>query len=118
VRYVLDSNVALRWVLREIDSDKVRRLRTDYRQQTHELMAPDVFPIEVAHALARLDPSGEGLSPQLRDRSSWQTFWPASRTSILTSLYCGERIPSPPTLASARTIVFMSHWPSGKDAKS
>jgi predicted nucleic acid-binding protein len=58
VSYVLDSNVALKWVLREIDSDKTRRLRADYRQQTHELMAPDVFPIEVAHALARPERRG------------------------------------------------------------
>ncbi len=53
MRYVLDSNVALKWVLREIDSDKARRLRADYQQQNHELLAPDIFPIEVAHALAR-----------------------------------------------------------------
>ena len=45
MKYVLDSNVALKWVLREIDSDKARRLRVDYQQQIHELLAPDVFPI-------------------------------------------------------------------------
>ena len=58
MRYVLDSNVALKWVLREIDSDKARRLRADYQQQIHELLAPDVFPIEVAHALARSERRG------------------------------------------------------------
>ncbi len=29
MRYVLDSNVALTWVLIEADSDKARRLRDD-----------------------------------------------------------------------------------------
>jgi predicted nucleic acid-binding protein len=53
MKYVLDSNVALKWVLRETDSDKARRLRAEYQQQIHELLAPDVFPIEVTHALAR-----------------------------------------------------------------
>jgi predicted nucleic acid-binding protein len=58
VRYVLDSNVALKWVLRESDSDKARQIRVDYQQQIHELLAPDVFPIEVAHALARSERRG------------------------------------------------------------
>jgi predicted nucleic acid-binding protein len=55
MKYVLDSNVASKWVLRESDSDKARQLRTDYQQQGHELLAPDIFPIEVAHALARAE---------------------------------------------------------------
>jgi predicted nucleic acid-binding protein len=58
MRSVLDSNVALKWVLCETDSDKARQLRAEYQQQTHELLAPDVFPIEVAHALARSERSG------------------------------------------------------------
>jgi predicted nucleic acid-binding protein len=55
MKYVLDSNVALKWVLREPDSDKARQVRVDCQQQIHELLAPDVFPIEVAHALARAE---------------------------------------------------------------
>jgi predicted nucleic acid-binding protein len=58
MKYVLDSNVALKWVLRESDSDKARQLRADYQQQIHQLLAPDVFPIEVAHALARSERRG------------------------------------------------------------
>lgn len=58
MKYVLDSNVALKWVLRESDSDKARQLRVDYQQQTQELLAPDVFPIEAAHALARSERRG------------------------------------------------------------
>jgi len=58
MKYVLDSNVALKWVLRENNSDKARQLRIDSQQRIHELLAPDVFPIEVAHALARSERRG------------------------------------------------------------
>jgi len=58
MKYVLDSNVALKWVLLESDSDKARQVRVDYQQQVHELLAPDVFPIEIAHALARAERRG------------------------------------------------------------
>jgi hypothetical protein len=30
MKHVLDSNVALKWVLRETDSDKIRQVRLDY----------------------------------------------------------------------------------------
>jgi predicted nucleic acid-binding protein len=55
MRYVLDSNVSLKWVLTEADSDKARRLRSEFQNQIHELVAPDVFPVEAAHALARAE---------------------------------------------------------------
>ena len=58
MRYVVDSNVALKWVLRESDSDKALQLKVDGLRQNHELLAPDVFPIEVAHALARSERRG------------------------------------------------------------
>ena len=58
MKYVLDSNVALKWVLRESDSDRARQLRADSQNQIHELLAPDIFPIEVAHALARSERRG------------------------------------------------------------
>ena len=55
MKYVLDSSVALKWVLPEKDSPKAVRLRNDYRKQVHELIAPDIFLIEVAHALSRAE---------------------------------------------------------------
>ncbi len=58
MRYVLDSNIGLEWVLTEADSDKARRLRSEYQNQVHELLAPDVFPVEVAHALAKAERRG------------------------------------------------------------
>ena len=55
MKYVVDASVALKWVLPEARSDKARELRDDFDGQIHELQAPDVFPIEVAHALTRAE---------------------------------------------------------------
>ncbi len=58
MRYVLDSNIAVKWVLTETDSDKARLLRLAFQNQIHELLAPDVFPVEVAHGLAKAERRG------------------------------------------------------------
>jgi predicted nucleic acid-binding protein len=58
MKYVIDSSVALKWVLREVDSDKADRLRDDYRNAVHELLAPDVFQAECAHGLTRTERQG------------------------------------------------------------
>ncbi len=55
MKYVLDSSVAVKWVVREVDSDKADRLRLAYQNGILELISPDVFPIEVAHALTRAE---------------------------------------------------------------
>jgi predicted nucleic acid-binding protein len=55
MKYVLDSNIALKWVLPEPDSVKAIQLRDECRNGVHELFAPDVFPIEVGHALTRAE---------------------------------------------------------------
>jgi predicted nucleic acid-binding protein len=62
MKYVLDSNISLKWVLTEADSDKARRLRADFQNQIHELLAPHVFPVEVAHGLAKAE--RRGIIPQ------------------------------------------------------
>jgi predicted nucleic acid-binding protein len=46
----------------EADSDKARRLRGEFQNQIHELLAPDVFPVEVAHGLAKAE--RRGVIPQ------------------------------------------------------
>jgi predicted nucleic acid-binding protein len=55
MKYVLDSSVALKIALPEPDSGKAIQLRDDFRAGIHELLAPDVFPVEVAHALTRAE---------------------------------------------------------------
>ena len=53
--YVLDSSVAFKWEVAEVDSDKAIRLRDGGRQGLHRLLAPDAFPNEIAHALTRAE---------------------------------------------------------------
>lgn len=62
--FVLDASVGLKWVLAESDRDKARKLRDDYRKHVHELIAPDSFPLECAHALANAE--RRGLIPDAR----------------------------------------------------
>ena len=52
MKYVLDSGVALKWVLPEVDSGKAIRLRDEYVKGIHELLAPDLFPAEIANGFA------------------------------------------------------------------
>ena len=53
MKYVIGSSVAFKWVVRELDTDRAVRLRDDFQKTIHELLAPDVFPVELAHALTR-----------------------------------------------------------------
>jgi predicted nucleic acid-binding protein len=55
MKYVVDSSVAFKWVVPELYSDKAILLRDDFRNAVHELLAPDVFPLEIAHALTRAE---------------------------------------------------------------
>src|SRR5438105_3903757 len=55
MKYVLDSSVALKWVLPEADTPKAIALRDDFRNAVHELLSPDVFPVEVLHSLTRAE---------------------------------------------------------------
>lgn len=55
MRYVLDTSVGLKTVLPENDSAKAIALCEAYEQGLHELIAPDIFPVEAAHALAKAE---------------------------------------------------------------
>src|SRR5438093_371928 len=55
MKYVLDSSVAFKWAVREVDTDKALRLRDETRRALHTLVAPDVFAAEVGHALTRAE---------------------------------------------------------------
>ena len=62
MRYVLDSCVAFKWVVAEPLAAKAQCLRADFQNAVHKLLAPDVFPIEVAHALTKAEHQGR-VSP-------------------------------------------------------
>ena len=53
MRYVLDASVGLKTVLPETGSDKADALVHEFQQQIHELIAPDTYLVECAHALTR-----------------------------------------------------------------
>ncbi|MBW3596175.1 MAG: type II toxin-antitoxin system VapC family toxin [Planctomycetes bacterium] len=55
MKYVLDSSVALKWVLPEAGAAKAIQLRDEYHNGVHELIAPDIFPIENLHALTKAE---------------------------------------------------------------
>ncbi len=64
MKYVIDSSVAFKWVVPEADSAKARQLRDDYQHRIHELLAPDIFHFEFAHALTRAERQGRITSGQ------------------------------------------------------
>jgi predicted nucleic acid-binding protein len=41
--------------VREVDSDKALNLRADFLKRTVELIAPDIFPVEVSHAITKAE---------------------------------------------------------------
>jgi predicted nucleic acid-binding protein len=94
MRYVLDSNGAVKWVLEENLSDKARRIRDEFAQGVHELLAPDVFLAEVAHALTRAQRQGR-ITPLEVD---------LFMADLLTTLTAGE-LPARGTAS----------WPSSRD---
>lgn len=55
MKRVLDSSVGFKWLVPEMHSDKALRLRDDYRNGIVELIAPDIFLVEIAHALTRAE---------------------------------------------------------------
>jgi predicted nucleic acid-binding protein len=80
MNYILDSNVALKWVLPEADSDKALRLRAGMLAGVHELLAPDAIPVEVAHALTRAErniPIGDAEVHLLNILSTSPQFHPS-----------------------------------------
>jgi predicted nucleic acid-binding protein len=51
MKYVIDCSTAMKWVVMEPDRAKAILLRDDFRNGLHELLAPDLFPVEIANAL-------------------------------------------------------------------
>jgi predicted nucleic acid-binding protein len=63
MKYVLDSSVGFKWFLFEADTPKARKLRDDYHRGLVELIVPDVYPLEIIHALTRAERTGR-ITPQ------------------------------------------------------
>jgi len=80
MKYVLDASVASKWVIVEPDSNKANRVREDYRNAIHELIAPESFAIECAYSLTR---------------SSVRGFFQTRGRSGMTSCSTLRRLPDP-----------------------
>jgi predicted nucleic acid-binding protein len=55
MRYALDSSVGFKWAVIEPHTPQARALRNAHANTVHQLIAPDVFPVEVGHALTRAE---------------------------------------------------------------
>ena len=58
MKYVLDASVALKTLLKEPDSALALTLRDDFKNQVVQLIAPDILPVEMGHALTRAERKG------------------------------------------------------------
>src|SRR5205085_3306494 len=59
MKYVIDTSVDIKTYIQEQDSGKAIRLRNEYHQGVHELIAPDIFPTEMCNVLMILERSGK-----------------------------------------------------------
>ena len=55
MKYVIDTSVDIKTYVQEQDSGKAVRLRNEYHQGAHELIAPDIFPTEMCNVLMILE---------------------------------------------------------------
>jgi predicted nucleic acid-binding protein len=58
MKYVLDSSVAFKWAIVENHTTEARALRDRFVGGHLELLAPDVFAIELGHALTKAQRQG------------------------------------------------------------
>lgn len=59
MKYVIDTSVDIKMYVKEQDSSKAVRLRNEYYQGVHSLIAPDIFPTEMCNVLMILERSGK-----------------------------------------------------------
>lgn len=79
MRLVIDCSVAFKWEVFETLSDRARLLRSEFDKGAIDLIAPDLFPIEIANSLTMAERRG--------------------RISVgLSSLFLADILSSPPTI--------------------
>lgn len=59
MKCVIDTSVDIKTYVQEQDSGKAVRLRNEYHQGIHQLIAPDIFPTEMCNVLMILERSGK-----------------------------------------------------------
>jgi predicted nucleic acid-binding protein len=107
--------VAIKWVMVEPDSNKATRLRKDFRNAIHELIAPETFAIERAYPLTKKQ--RKRLLPDAR--ALWDDIMldaPAF-TPILSVVDRAFDI-SIQTRHNFYDCLYVALWPSGKNVSS
>lgn len=94
MRYVLDSSVAFKWEVPEPDSDKADRLREDFRNALLEVLAPDIFPVELGHAFYKAE---RRKAIQIGQA---EVFWDDAKTTAPLFLSTLHLVPKAIALAS------------------
>ena len=59
MKYVIDTSVSIKTVIAEPDSAKAIRLRDDYNNAVHDLLAPDLYPTEICNVLMMAERTGK-----------------------------------------------------------
>jgi predicted nucleic acid-binding protein len=116
MKYVIDSSVATKWVLPEVHSDKALRLRDQFVSGVHKLVAPEVFSVEVAHALTRAERQGRiaiGDAEVL-----WADVMTTPLTLARSAVLLTRASKSLRGCASASMTVCTLPWPSAENANS
>ncbi len=88
MKYILDSSAAFKWAVPEPGFAKADQLRDEYLNGVHELLAPDVFPFEIAHALTRAERQARITLGQAR--SLWLTVM-ATTPQLVPGLPLAQR---------------------------
>jgi len=70
MKYVIDASVDIKTYVQEQDSGKAVRLRNEYHQGVHQLIAPDIYPTEMCNVLMVLERSGK-IKPGESDLFFW-----------------------------------------------
>src|SRR5665213_1389484 len=68
MKLVLDASIGIKWLLPEQDYPQAITIRDNFCKQIDELLAPDTFPVEVAHALTRAERRGLLQPPEATDK--------------------------------------------------
>jgi predicted nucleic acid-binding protein len=58
MKLVLDASVAAKILLPEADSAQAEALMRDFQNKVHDLIAPDILPVEIGHTLTRAERIG------------------------------------------------------------
>jgi len=58
VKLVIDANIGLKALLRHADSAKASQLRDDFRRGIHQLLAPELYLLEIGNVLVQEARSG------------------------------------------------------------